>query len=239
MVCWRNMVGLALLSGGLLLAAVPPKLLAATSSAPDILSNDRAGDTDTVDLGTVKPIARPNRDAPKPQMSGNPLWSVPLSVLTATQERPIFSASRRPPPRAVAAPQAVITPPPVVVAAPEPVPLALIGAVVGDADAIAVFVDRTSQKTVRLRQGESHAGWVLSTVLRREVTMKKGGRAETIELKSTNAPAAAAPGVPILAGAPGAQILPMPTQIGAGVMDTNYAPFIPRSTPKNGQHDGL
>ena len=134
--------------------------------------------------------ARPNRDVTKPPPSGNPLWSIPLSTLSATQERPIFSASRRPPPRAVAAPpvEQVSVPPPTLAAAPEPPPLALIGAVVGDSDAIAVFVDRTNQKMVRLRQGESHAGWVLSTVLRREVTLTKDDRTETIELKSTTVP---------------------------------------------------
>jgi general secretion pathway protein N len=244
MIGWRNVVGLTLLSGGLLLAAMSPNVLAATSSAPDMLSNDRAGDADSVDLGSVKPIIRPNRDAPKPQASGNPLWSVPLSVLTATQERPIFSASRRPPPRAVVAPpvEQPAVPPPPLASVPEPPPLALIGAVVGDSDAIAVFVDRTTQKMVRLRQGESHAGWVLDTVLRREVTLKKDERSETIELKSTT-----------VSGAP---VLPMPTAIGAGpvapgtlipaaatapggVMDSNYAPFTPRSTPKNGESDGL
>src|ERR1700756_873862 len=37
--------------------------------------------------------------------SGNPLWGIPLRVLTATRERPLFSPSRRPPaPPAVAAP---------------------------------------------------------------------------------------------------------------------------------------
>jgi hypothetical protein len=60
MVSWRNIVGLALLSGGVMLAATSPELLAATSS-PDILTNDRAQDTDGVDLGRVKPIARPAR----------------------------------------------------------------------------------------------------------------------------------------------------------------------------------
>ena len=98
------MAGLALLSGGVLLVGMSPKMFAATSSAPDILSNDGAQDADSVDLGSVKPIARPARDAAKRSPSGNPLWSIPLSVLSATQERAIFSASRRPPPRAVIAP---------------------------------------------------------------------------------------------------------------------------------------
>ena len=221
------MVGLALLSGGALLAAMSPASIAATSSGPDLLGNGRAQDADIVDLGSVKPIAGPNRDVTKPPPSGNPLWSIPLSNLSATQERPIFSASRRPPPRAVAAPpvEQVIVPPPTLAAAPEPPPLALIGAVVGESDAIAVFVDRTNQKMVRLRQGESHAGWVLSTVLRREVTLTKDDRTETIELKSTT-----------VSGAP---VLAVPTAIGAGPTDTSYAPFTPRSTPKNGESDGL
>lgn len=245
MVGWRNMVGLTLLSGGVLLAAVPPDLLAATSAAPDIFSNDRAGEGDIVDLGSVKPIVRPNRDVAKPQASGNPLWSVPISMLTATQERPIFSASRRPPPRAVAAPpvEQVAAPPPQPALAPESPSLALIGAVVGENDAIAVLVDLATQKLIRLRQGESHAGWVVSTVLRREVTLKKDDRTETIELKSTTASGAPVLPIQTAIGAgrivPGTLIQPSPVVTGAGVMDSNYAPFTPRSTPKNGEADGL
>ena len=101
-----------------------------------------------------------------------PLWAVPLSVLTATRERPIFSTSRRPPQPAVIAPPVNQASPPTShkLAEQERPPLALIGAVVGDNEAIAVFLDRTNQKIVRLHQGEAHAGWVLSSVLRREVT---------------------------------------------------------------------
>src|ERR1019366_725459 len=103
----------------------------------------------------------------RPLPSGNPLWAIPLSVLTATQERPIFSASRRPPQRAVVAlpVDQASAPAPQKVAEPERPPLALIGAVVGESDAIAVFLDRTNQKIVRLRQGETQAGWVLDSVL--------------------------------------------------------------------------
>jgi general secretion pathway protein N len=224
MVRWPKILGLALLPGGLLVLGAAPALHAATSSTLDILSNDGAADSrDTVDLGGVKPLA--NREKSKPLPGGNPLWSVPLSVLTATQERPIFSASRRPAQRAVVAPfeEQPNASAPSKAAEPERLPLALIGAVVGDSDAIAVFFDRTSQKIVRLRQGEAHAGWVLSSVQAREVTLKKADRTETLGLK-------AAEGLPVL---------PAPTAIGAGATDTSYAPFVPRSTPKNGESDGL
>ncbi|MET4240108.1 hypothetical protein [Bradyrhizobium sp. RT10b] len=44
----------------------------------------------------MKPIAKPAGPAAKPVPRGNPLWSVPLSALTAIEERPIFSASAPP-----------------------------------------------------------------------------------------------------------------------------------------------
>ena len=186
MVKWFRVLSLALLSGGMLMVGSAPKVLAAISATPDILSNDGPV-ADTIDLGSVKPISRPGREGDKPLPSGNPLWAVPLSLLTATQERPIFSASRRPPQRAVAAPPVdqVIAPASQKVAEPEHPPLALIGAVVGEGDAVAVFLDRTNQKIVRLRQGEAHAGWVLSSVLPREVTFKKDDRTEVLVLQAS------------------------------------------------------
>jgi general secretion pathway protein N len=225
MVKLTKITAMALLSGLAVAAGWVPAPRAATSATSDILSNDRANEAaDAVDIGSLKPIARPNREGDKLLPRGNPLWAVPLSVLTATQERPIFSASRRPPPRAVVAPPVdqVNVPAPQRAAEPERPPLALIGAVVGDGDAIAVFLDRTNQKIVRLRRGETHAGWVLSTVLAREVTLQKVDQTEVLALARQDGPAGVAGGVPGFA---------VPASGGA---DVSYAPFVPRSTPKNG-----
>src|ERR1700694_4881990 len=135
MVKWSKILGLALLSGGSLMTVPAPELHAATSATADILSSDGPGGAaDSVDLGSLEPIARPDREAGSPPPSGNPLWSVPLSVLTATQERPIFSASRRPPPRAVIGPRIEPANVPIVEKPTEHPSLALIGAVVGDSD---------------------------------------------------------------------------------------------------------
>jgi general secretion pathway protein N len=179
----------------------------------------------------LKPISRPNRAPGNALPSGNPLWSVPLSVLSVTQERPIFSASRRPPQRAVVVPPVdqVSPPAPQKAAEPERPPLALIGAVVGDSDAIAVFLDRTNQKIVRLRQGETHAGWVLGSVQGREVTLKRADRTEVLALQRPDGTAG-------VSGAPGVPGLTVPA---AGGVDVSFAPFTPRSTPKNGASDGL
>lgn len=221
---FSQILGLVLLSGGMLVIGSAPQPQAATSSTLDVLPNDRAGEVGTVDLGSLNPISRPNREAVKPRPSGNPLWSIPLSALTATQERPVFSASRRPPQRAVVAlPVDSVAPPPKKAAEPERPPLTLIGAVVGDSDAIAVFLDRTNQKFVRLRQGDTYAGWVLNSVLRREVTLKKADRSEVLALQRQDGSAGVA-GVP-----------PMPVPAAGGV-DVSYTP---RSTPKNGESDGL
>src|SRR4051812_15141388 len=76
---WPKFLGVALLPVGLLLFGPAPH--AATSSTVDILSDDAATDVrDNVDIGAKPPA---NREKGKPLQSGNPLWSVPLSVLTA------------------------------------------------------------------------------------------------------------------------------------------------------------
>jgi general secretion pathway protein N len=224
-----KIVGLALLSGLMLTAGRVPVSLAATSATLDLLPSDVSGVPERVEVGNLKPLATPKRDPGKLPVSGNPLWSVPLSALTATQERPLFSASRRPPPRAVAGPptQPVIVPV-AKPAEPERPALLLIGAVVGHSDAIAIFLDRTNQGVVRLRAGDSHAGWVLSSVQPREVILKKDDQTEVLALQRSDGPTS--PGIPSMPA-------PMPTVVGG--VPGSYAPFVPRSTPQNGESDGL
>lgn len=212
---------------------------AATSGTLDILPNDIAAFPDKVEVGNLKPLAGSKPNATRPPVSGNPLWSVPLAVLTATQERPIFSASRRPPPRAVAGPrmEPVVAPVAPALAEIEHPPLALIGAVVGASDAIAVFLDRTNQAVVRLRPGETHSGWELSSVLPREVTLKKADQVEVLAFQRPDGSPAAvsSSSLPIQP----AQVLQPTQDLQPAPATGGYAPFIPRSTPKNGESDGL
>jgi len=234
MSAWLKSTGLAVLCAALGIA----QTMAATSSRVDILSDDVAGSpAESVDVGAVRPIARPAPVATKPVPRGNPLWSVPLSVLAVTQERPIFSATRRPPPRGVAAvPAEEVRAPPPPKPAEAPPPLLLVGAVVGEGDAIAILVNRTDQKVVRLRQGEALGGWSLTSVQPREVTFKQGDRSEVLALQrpdGTTGPAGSTP-APAAGPADGGGKLTMPT-----TASTSFAPFVPRSTPKNGESDGL
>ena len=140
-----------------------------------------------------------------PEPRGNPLWAFPLISLNATRERPIFLPSRRP-----LAPPVVASPPPAAPAPPQPPPtppperprLLLVGAVVGDAEAMAIFLDQNSQDIVRLRTGESHLGWTLSAVKGRETTLQKGKETMQLALPAPDETQAGMPGLPGL-GFPG------------------------------------
>lgn len=98
--------------------------------------------------------------------SGNPLWALSLASLTATRERPIFSPTRRPPPVVV---QSAPTQSP---SAAQPL-LALVGAIAGESEGIAIFLDGTTKGIIRLKTGESHAGWTLEAVKAREAILQK------------------------------------------------------------------
>ncbi|MGY8668359.1 hypothetical protein Q3C01_39150 [Bradyrhizobium sp. UFLA05-109] len=210
-------------------------MMAATSSRIDMLPEDTVSNsTDTVDVGAMRPIAKPAQSASKPVPRGNPLWAVPLSALTATEERPIFSATRRPPPRAVAASPGEEAPaPPPPKATEAPLPLVLVGAVVGEGDAIAILMDRNDQKVIRMRQGESRAGWSLSSVQPREVTFKHGDRSEVLALQRLDVrpPQSDPSGAAAMPPGAGGKLT---TPVTGGT-----ASFTPRSTSKEGGSDGL
>jgi general secretion pathway protein N len=124
------------------------------------------------------------RPAPPPadhSPGGNPLWDIPLKVLSATRERPIFSPSRRPPP-VIATPLAVTATAPSKPPEPERPPLLLVGTVVGEKEAIGVFLDETTKDPIRLRTGAVHQGWVLQSVHGREATFQKDQRTATLSL---------------------------------------------------------
>jgi general secretion pathway protein N len=155
----------------------------------------------------------PARGAREPR--GNPLWAIPLKSLNATRERPIFLPSRRAPAPAVAGPppaEPVRLPPPP--AEPDRPRLALVGAVAGDGEGIAIFVDETTRGIVRLRTGENHLGWTLRSVRGREATMQKDRQTVLLALPAPTdpggglSPVTGLPGLPGVPGVPGASAIP-------------------------------
>src|SRR5262249_26765148 len=100
-------------------------------------------------------IQTPGAQLPPP--GGNPLWGIPMSALSVTRERPVFSATRRPPappPKPLVEAPAPAPPP----APPEPPRLALLGTATGETDKVAVVIDQTTKNLVRLHVGEAVSG---------------------------------------------------------------------------------
>lgn len=142
--------------------------------------------------------------APPREPSGNPLWAIPLSALSATRDRPLFTPSRRPPaPPAVAVAPRVepVAPPPPPPAEPERPLLTLVGAIAGDNGGIAIFLDQTTNDVVRLKTGDRHSGWLLQTVKGREATFSNDREAVTLALPAPGEATAAPPvGIPRIPG---------------------------------------
>jgi hypothetical protein len=136
-----------------------------------------------------------------PTVAANPLWAIPLTALTATRNRPLFTPSRRPPAAVVAsAPVAAPRPPPPPApVVPEHPNLTLVGTIAGDNEGVAVFIDTTSRDTVRLRTGEGHSGWILQSVDRGAATLQKGVQTETLALPK---PGSAQAGPPVISPLP-------------------------------------
>jgi general secretion pathway protein N len=112
----------------------------------------------------------------------NPLWSVPLTALSGTRERPIFSSTRRPRPPAVAvAPvvKPVVAPKP---KDPEHPKLTLIGTVTGGVERFGIFLDQTTKAALRLKMGDDYQGWTLRSVEGREATLEKEQEAVILAL---------------------------------------------------------
>ena len=139
---------------------------------------DEAGKTSGTQIGqTTSHPEQVSSDAS--MLAGRAVLPVPLSKLSMTRDRPIFSPSRRPPPLAA---------PPVIAKRVEPAkppeqpPLILVGTVAGGDSAIAVFVEQSTENTVRLRVNESHQGWTLRSIEGREVTLLKDQKSSVLAL---------------------------------------------------------
>jgi hypothetical protein len=143
-------------------------------------------------LGAISPRDGNPSDVP----AGNPLWSIPLKDLSATRDRPIFSPSRRPP--VTAAPVRELVAPKKT--EPDRPQLTLVGTVVGEQEAIGVFLDETTKAAVRLKTGEDHDGWVLQSVQAREVTFQKNRKTAVLTLPQS--PGSQATAVPEPATSP-------------------------------------
>jgi hypothetical protein len=131
-------------------------------------------------------------------LSANPLWAIPLSRLTFTRERPLFSPTRRPRPllaKAKPAPGPIA--PPAKPAEAEKPSLSLVGTIAGAAaDGIGLFVNTAEKTVVRLKTGDNHKGWILRAVRPRQVVLAKGLDSVVLDLPRPDMKAGGAPPAP-------------------------------------------
>ena len=116
----------------------------------------------------------------RPNGFGNPLWKVPLRSLQATRELPIFSVSRRPPVNSNGLSDKPA--PPVIAERSAPPNVALVGAIAGEANGMAIFLNSTTRVIVRLKPGETYLGWRLVSVTGRQATMQRDNEQAVLAL---------------------------------------------------------
>ena len=175
---------------GFIAVALPLRLAAATTTAitTDALDAGLAEETrlsgpvtsspaEPVTSVRVTPAVVPERP-----LSANPLWAIPLTKLSGTRDRPIFSPSRRPPPPLVAAEPAQAPPPPPQKKEVQPPPLSLVGTIASDEESFGIFLDHATKQALRLRLGEDYQGWKLRAIQGRQVSMEKDQQTAVLTL---------------------------------------------------------
>jgi general secretion pathway protein N len=110
---------------------------------------------------------------------GNPMWGIPIGSLSATRERPVFSASRRLP-APLLAPVPVAEAPPPKLVEPEQPPFTLVGTAIGKPQNVALIFEQTTKNLVRLHVGEVASGWYLRSVDLRAMTLEKNSQTVTL-----------------------------------------------------------
>ncbi len=144
------------------------------------------GGSDETGLGAEPRLtAAENPGLGQPPPHGNPLSRIPVNSLSATRERPLFSASRRPPLPPPTPPASIAKSSPPV--EPERPRLTLQGTAIGKPRDIALVFDEAAKVSVRLHVGEAAEGWHLRSVDRRTVTVEKDSRIVVLSLPAPGA----------------------------------------------------
>lgn len=160
-----------------------PEMTAAIDGAPV---------ADRTLIERLQPAAEPAPLIPDAPVKSNPLWSIPLSALSETRDRPLFNVTRRPPPETVVAapalkPSAEDHPP-----EPEGPPFALMGTILSSKARVAVLFDQATNRVTQLPQGKIDSGWTALSVGPRSIVLRKGDSLKTLILPGRNVPPPAA-----------------------------------------------
>jgi general secretion pathway protein N len=140
----------------------------------------------------LEPAATPTPLVPDAPMKSNPLWSIPLSALSETRDRPLFNVTRRPPPETIVAAPALDPSADNKPTELEGPPFALIGTILSSQARVALLLDQATSRVTQLRQGKIDSGWTALSVGARSIVLRKGDALKTLSLPGPNVPSAAA-----------------------------------------------
>jgi hypothetical protein len=125
--------------------------------------------------------AVPSSGGEKAWPAGNPIAGIPLAALTQTRDRPLFSASRRPPAVVeAAAPPSPPAPAPVEAPRPQAPQFELVGTIINPTSAIALVRSPSSDSVSKLRVGEETDGWRVQSVAPRSIVVESGAQTVTL-----------------------------------------------------------
>ena len=189
----RRGVAIGLLLLGMLLHDAAAATVAPSGDALDADLSDEARSAGVpLSPTSAEPVTSVRAAAPQPPperaQSANPLWGIPLTQLSGTRDRPIFSPSRRPPPVATAEPVQVRPPPPPRKKQVEPPPLSLVGTIASEDESYGIFLDQTTKVAIRLKVGDDYQGWKLRAIQGREVTIEKDQQGAVLTLPEPGGP---------------------------------------------------
>jgi general secretion pathway protein N len=153
---------------------------------------DGAPSPDRTLVERLEPAATPAPLIPDAPIRSNPLWSIPLSALSESRDRPLFNAARRPPPETVVAAPALNPSADNKSSELEGPPFALIGTILSPEARVALLLDQSTSRVTQLRQGKIDSGWTALSVGARSIVLRKGDALKTLNLPGPNVPSAAA-----------------------------------------------
>ena len=118
--------------------------------------------------------------------SAFPAWSADLGSFVASLDKPLFSATRKPPAKAAEAPP---------VAVDTLASVRVLGLYSSDGASGGAIV-RSEGKVVRLKQGDTLGGWTVKEVRPLELVLARGGEKRTLDVKRGPDLAADVPATP-------------------------------------------
>ena len=128
------------------------------------------------------PASSARAEKPVESLSDTPLQNPAISTFAEIVERPLFTQSRRPPPKKDTK---------VATAAQKPETFELIGVIISPAGRMALLRTLATSEIVRAVEGQTVGGWEVRAIKPTQVVLQQGDDSEVLKINDATAPPAA------------------------------------------------